>query len=329
MITHRRLALAASLAFILPIAAFAGHKKDHSSRSALSPEVQMTHSEIRKTFGLLPEFMKNFSSQGLPGAWQELKSFGLNPNTELPQGTKQLIGLAVSARIPCENCVFFHNEFAKVNGVSSAEIQEAIAVSALTQHWSTFMNGLAQDETLFRQETDQVMAHLKRKMEESSAREAAGEVSSQEQSASAAITTPELAYQDIQQTFGSVPEFLRQFPKSAIVGAWNEMKGIETNPKGAISGKDRELIGLAVAAQIPCKYCVYFHTQAAKLNGATENEIREALVQSSITRHWSVVMSAPGVSSSRLRSDVSQAARFVKARLSTQKQMGGKVPAKE
>lgn len=50
------------------------------------------------------------------------------------------------------------------------------------------------------------------------------------------------------------------------------------------------MLGLAVAAQIPCSYCVYFHTAAAKLNGATDEEIREAVAMSAIVRHWSTVL---------------------------------------
>ena len=48
-------------------------------------------------------------------------------------------------------------------------------------------------------------------------------------------------------------------------------------PNTALPSKEKELIGLAVAAQIPCTYCVVFHTEAAKLNGATDDEIREAV----------------------------------------------------
>jgi AhpD family alkylhydroperoxidase len=44
------------------------------------------------------------------------------------------------------------------------------------------------------------------------------------------------------------------------------------------------------SAQIPCSYCVYFHTAAAKLNGATDEEIREAVAMSAIVRHWSTVL---------------------------------------
>ena len=65
---------------------------------------------------------------------------------------------------------------------------------------------------------------------------------------------------------------------------------MQLNPHTALSGKEKELIGLAVAAQIPCTYCIYFHTQAAKLNDATEAEVGEAVAMAAITRHWSTVL---------------------------------------
>jgi AhpD family alkylhydroperoxidase len=112
----------------------------------------------------------------------------------------------------------------------------------------------------------------------------------------AAISLPASAqdaqttYRDIEQTLGSVPGFFKLFPESGIAGAWGEFKGVQLNPKTKLDGKTKELIGLAVAAQVPCHYCVYFHTAAAKLNGATDEEVREAVAMAAITRHWSTVL---------------------------------------
>ena len=97
-------------------------------------------------------------------------------------------------------------------------------------------------------------------------------------------------YRDIEATLGRVPTFFTLFPESGIQGAWAEFKSVQLNPKTALSGKEKELIGLAVAAQIPCTYCVYFHTAAARANGATETEIREAVAMAAISRHWSTVL---------------------------------------
>ena len=89
---------------------------------------------------------------------------------------------------------------------------------------------------------------------------------------------------------GSVPSFFKAFPEVGIAGAWAEFKSVQLNPDTALDGKTKELIGLAVASQIPCEYCVYFHTAAAKANGATDEEIREAVAMAAIVRHWSTVL---------------------------------------
>ena len=97
-------------------------------------------------------------------------------------------------------------------------------------------------------------------------------------------------YRDIEQTLGSVPSFFRMFPEVGIAGAWAEFKSVQLNPQTKLDGKTKELLGLAVAAQIPCTYCIYFHTAAAKLNGASDEEIRETVAMAALVRHWSTVL---------------------------------------
>jgi AhpD family alkylhydroperoxidase len=137
--------------------------------------------------------------------------------------------------------------------------------------------------------------------------------------ASAQDSAAQAAYRDIEQTLGSVPTFFKMFPEVGIAGAWAEFKSVQLNPKTKLDGKTKELLGLAVAAQIPCSYCVYFHTAAAKLNGATDEEIREAVAMAAIARHWSTVLNGMQVDLTgfkretdtvlRLAADKSKAAR--------------------
>jgi AhpD family alkylhydroperoxidase len=109
-------------------------------------------------------------------------------------------------------------------------------------------------------------------------------------SASADDASAQATYRDIEHTLGSVPGFFKAFPEAGIAGAWAEFKSVQLNPKTKLDGKTKELIGLAVSAQIPCHYCVYFHTAAAKANGATDEEVREAVAMAAIVRHWSTVL---------------------------------------
>ena len=96
-------------------------------------------------------------------------------------------------------------------------------------------------------------------------------------------------YKEIEGAFGKVPEFVKKFPKAGIVGAWEEVKSLEMSDKTALSRKVKSLISLAVAAQIPCEYCIYADTMSAKQAGATEEEIAEAVGMAALSRHWSTI----------------------------------------
>ncbi|MFW6077195.1 MAG: carboxymuconolactone decarboxylase family protein [Hyphomicrobiales bacterium] len=86
------------------------------------------------------------------------------------------------------------------------------------------------------------------------------------------------------------PQFMQDvLPEQAVEPAWQEFQAI-MNPDGALDGKTKELIGLAVAAQVPCEYCVYYHTKAAEQQGASEEEIKEALASGAMVRKWSTML---------------------------------------
>jgi AhpD family alkylhydroperoxidase len=86
------------------------------------------------------------------------------------------------------------------------------------------------------------------------------------------------------------PQFMRDtWPEQGVDAAWQEFQAI-MDPDGALDAKTKELIGLAVSAQVPCEYCVYFHRKAAQHHGATEEEIKEALASAALVRKWSTVL---------------------------------------
>lgn len=122
--------------------------------------------------------------------------------------------------------------------------------------------------------------------------------------ATAMADEPADAYADIEATLGRVPSMFAVFPEAGIAGAWSEFKSVQLNPDTELDGKTKELLGLAVAAQIPCEYCVYFHTAAAKANGATDGEIAEAVAMAAIVRHWSTVLNGMAVDQAAFRAEV-------------------------
>jgi len=135
--------------------------------SAQDAGAQAAYRDIEQTLGFVPGFFKAFPPSGIAGAWSEFKSLQLSPDTKLDGKTKQLIGLAVSAQIPCQYCIYFHAAVARANGATEAEISEAVAMAAMTRHWSTVLNGMEIDLATFKQETDAV---LKRGAEKAASR---------------------------------------------------------------------------------------------------------------------------------------------------------------
>ena len=107
--------------------------------------------------------------------------------------------------------------------------------------------------------------------------------------------TYEKAKTEIEQTFGTLPSWFAAYPKYALPEAWELYKTLK-GPKSSISSKNAELIQLAVASQIPCVYCVYFHRISAKGFGATDEEINEAVALGAETRQWSMVLQGSGIS---------------------------------
>ena len=62
---------------------------------------------------------------------------------------------------------------------------------------------------------------------------------------------------DIQSTMGGVPSFVKQFPKVRPARRMVRGQGLELSDKTALPPKTKALISLAVAAQIPCSYCIW------------------------------------------------------------------------
>ena len=94
-------------------------------------------------------------------------------------------------------------------------------------------------------------------------------------------------YADIEQRLGGVPKFFELFPEALLPSTWNEFKTLELSTDTAIDVKTKELIALAVSAQIGCTSCIYFHSAAAIANGASGRELQEAVGLAIMTGNWS------------------------------------------
>lgn len=260
-----------------------------------------TRKDIQSMFGFVPGFLKAMPDVALPGAWEEMKALQMNANTALPGKLKELIGVAVAAQVPCRYCSYAHTQFAKLNGASQTEIGEAVILASLTRHWSTVLQGFQTDVVKFRAEIAKLVAYAKKMT--------AGQTAAPK---TMEVTDANSALKDIEQSWGSVPEFIKKFPAVALAGAWKEERDVEMSPATALSGKHKSLIGLAVASQIPCQFCVIADTEFARLEGANEAEIAEAIAMAALTRHWSTFLNGTMADEVMFRKDVDRLLRNAK-----------------
>jgi AhpD family alkylhydroperoxidase len=72
--------------------------------------------------------------------------------------------------------------------------------------------------------------------------------------------------------------------------AWLALNNIVKREDGAIPRKYRELIALAVSCTTQCPYCIEAHARAAKMAGATREEVTEASLLAGALRAGAATM---------------------------------------
>jgi AhpD family alkylhydroperoxidase len=124
--------------------------------------------------------------------------------------------------------------------------------------------------------------------------------------------TREEVYREIEATLGVVPSMFKTIPDSTLEMEWQLFKRVELE-EGPIPGKYRELIGLGIAAATRCRYCVLFHTEAAKLNGATDAEIEDALHFAKSSAGWSLYINGLQLDFEKFRAEMRRIVEHVRS----------------
>ena len=262
-----------------------------TARAEGDPGAAAAKADMVKTVGFVPSFLKDVPDNMIPGFWQETKGIEFG-KTALDAKTKDLIGLAIAAQMPSRLTAWSYSKCGKASGATDAQLHEAVALSAMARHWSTFFNGVQLDEARFRAD----LAKLRENMTKAMA-------SGAKPPAPLPITDAASVYRDAEASFGFVPEFLRRFPTEAIPGAWISFRDVEASPITAIPSKVKSLIGLAVSAQIPCRYCIVADTEFAKLEGATDCEVTEAVTIGAMARQYITLVEGLQVDEKAYRRD--------------------------
>jgi len=100
------------------------------------------------------------------------------------------------------------------------------------------------------------------------------------------MTTRDEVEAEIRDTLGLVPEMFRVLPDALLGSEWESFETLQLS-ETAIPSKYKELIGLGISGATRCRYCAYYHAEAARLFGATEEEITEAMLFAKSSMGWS------------------------------------------
>ncbi len=119
-------------------------------------------------------------------------------------------------------------------------------------------------------------------------------------------------YDQIKEMFGLVPGFFKAIPDSSLEMEWNLFKRVQFD-EGPIPNKYRELMGLAIAAVTKCRFCAFFHTETARLNGATDAEIEDAVHFAKSSAGWSAYINGLQTDFEQFKDEVLQICEHVQS----------------
>jgi AhpD family alkylhydroperoxidase len=134
------------------------------------------------------------------------------------------------------------------------------------------------------------------------------------------MKTRKQIYGEIEEMFGLVPSMFKAIPDSSLDLEWELFKRVQFE-EGPIPNKYRELIGLGIAATSKCRYCVLFHTEVAKLNGATDAEIEDAVHFAKSSAGWSAYINGLAIDYDQFKKEIQQSVEFVRSKQRAQERV--------
>jgi len=127
-------------------------------------------------------------------------------------------------------------------------------------------------------------------------------------------------YNEIEQMFGFIPSFFKMIPDSSLEPEWNLMKRIQFE-EGPIPNKYRELMGIAIAAVMKCRYGSFFHTERARMNGATDAEIEDAVHFATSSFSWSATLHGLQIDYDQFKEEMKKVGEYVQSRQAAEKDL--------
>jgi AhpD family alkylhydroperoxidase len=117
---------------------------------------------------------------------------------------------------------------------------------------------------------------------------------------------------EIKETLGIIPTMFKSIPDSLIGVEWEQFKKLQLE-EGPIPFKYRELIGVAIAAATKCHYCAYYHTEVAKLFGASDEEIQNTIHFAKNSTGWSTYINGSQIDFETFKNEIDSVCEHVRS----------------
>ena len=133
----------------------------------------------------------------------------------------------------------------------------------------------------------------------------------------------EAVEREMEEMLGTVLSVLERVPDELVDAEWDLLKRAQFG-ETLIPTRYKELIGVAVAAVLRCPYGARLHTELARLQGATDAEVAEAVHYAGLVTGWSTQMAGLQVDPADFAGEVDRAVGHLARRMGLDLDRGGR-----
>lgn len=119
---------------------------------------------------------------------------------------------------------------------------------------------------------------------------------------------------EIKEHLGIVPGFMKSIPEPYLDFEWELFKKLQLG-ETLIPNKYKELMGVALHSETKCRFCILFHTETAKLFGATDAEIQEAAHYAKMSLGWSAYLNGMQADYGAFSDELKQIGDYIKGKM--------------
>lgn len=260
----------------------------------------MIYGQIEEMFGFVPSFFRTIPDTSLELEWRLFRQAQFEEGA-IPNLYRELIGLAISSATRCRYCLHYHTEVSKLYGATEEQLEATVRWTKTCAGWGSYVNGLQPDFEEFKSEIHQASEHIRGVLSKG--------LKPMDVETELKWTRDEV-YRDMEEVFGLVPGFFKRVPDRRLATEWLVVKR-ELFGEGPIPIKYRHLIGVGLGAALRCRFTVFFHTELAKLCGATDEEIEDAISYAKSNMSWSAYITGLQTDFERFKAEVHRACKHV------------------